>query len=258
MERGQLSRKTAIVTGASRGIGRAIALRLAADGARVVLCARDAAALARAAQELPVPGEWLALDLRDADAQARLVQFAVETTGRIDIVVNNAGATQRGDFLSLTDAQWADGYALKLHGAVRLAREAWPHLKAAQGALINVAGTGGRTPGADFAIGGSVNAALLSFTKALAEVGLRDGVRVNVINPGTVRTDRFDKRMATLAAERGVTATEAEAIFVKEAKVTGVGEPEDIAALVAFAVSPQARFLHGAMIDIDGGATKTF
>ena len=252
-----LEGKTAIITGASRGIGRAIAIRLAAEGARVVLCARDAAALMAVADAIGEGASIAPLDLRLPESPTELVRLGVERFGRVDVVVNNAGATKRGDFLELTDDDWADGYALKLHGAVRLTRAAWPHLKAAGGSLINIAGTGGRTPGAQFTIGGSVNAALLSFTKAMADNGLRDGVQVNAINPGTVRTDRFAIRMEMLAAERQIPREDAEAVFLREARVTRVGEPEDIAGLVAFIASPAGRFLHGALIDMDGGATKT-
>jgi NAD(P)-dependent dehydrogenase (short-subunit alcohol dehydrogenase family) len=124
-----LEGKTAIVTGASRGIGRAIALHLAADGANVVLCARGSAKLAEAAAAIGASAAFLARDLREPSAPAELVRFALETFGRIDVVVNNAGATKRGEFLELTDEDWSDGYALKLHGAVRLARAAWPHLR---------------------------------------------------------------------------------------------------------------------------------
>lgn len=245
------------MTGASRGIGRAIALRLARTGARVVLSARDEELLAEAADEIGEGAAVAPLDLRLPESPAELVRLCMRRFGRVDIVVNNAGATKRGEFLDLTDADWEDGYALKLHGAVRLTRAAWPHLKSSGGSLINIAGTGGRTPGAQFTIGGSVNAALLSFTKAMADNGVRDGVQVNAINPGTVRTDRFTKRLAALAAEREIAADAAEEVFVREARVTRVGEPEDIAGLVAFITSPAGRFLHGALIDMDGGATKT-
>lgn len=223
----------------------------------MVLCARDAALLADAADEMGEGTAVAPLDLRLPDAPAELVRIAVGRFGSVDIVVNNAGATKRGDFLTLTDEDWADGYALKLHGTVRLTRAAWPYLQRSGGSLLNIAGTGGRTPGAEFTIGGSVNAALLSFTKAMAEVGIRDGVQVNAISPGTVRTDRFTKRLTALAAERGLDRAEAEATFVKEARVTRVGEPVDIAALAAFVVSPEGRFLQGALLDMDGGATKT-
>jgi 3-oxoacyl-[acyl-carrier protein] reductase len=248
----KLNGKTAIVTGASRGIGRAIALRLAAEGAHCVLCARDAEALGSAVAEIEKRGgaaSSIALDLRIPDAPARTVDFVLGKLARIDIVVNNAGATKRGEFADLTDDDWADGFALKFFGAVRLTRAAWPHLKASSGSVVNISGIGGRTPGSLFAIGGSVNAAMLSFTKSIAETGIRDGVQVNAINPGTIRTDRFQKRLLAEGAD--------ERDFVRSARITRVGEPEDIASLVAFIVSPEGRLLHGALIDIDGGATKT-
>ncbi len=228
--------KVAIVTGASRGIGKAIAELLTERG---VTCARCALHAAEGV---------IALDLRKPDAPAELVRQTVEQFGRIDIVVNNAGATKRGEFVELTDDDWMDGFALKLFGAVRLTRAAWPHLQASQGSVVNIAGTGGRTPGAAFAVGGSVNAALLSFTKSLAETGIQDGVQVNAVNPGAVRTDRLKKRLKVFASEDE---------FVRAEKVTRVGEPADIANLVAFITSPEGRFLQGALIDMDGGATKT-
>jgi NAD(P)-dependent dehydrogenase (short-subunit alcohol dehydrogenase family) len=255
-----LEGKVSIVTGASRGIGRGIALRLAAVGSSVVLCARDQTLLDAAASEIRASGgsaETIALDLRVPDSGQRVVDFAIERFGRIDIIVNNAGATKRGDFLDLTDDDFADGFALKYFGSVRLTRAAWPHLKAASGSVVFISGVGGRTPGAQFAIGGSVNAALLSFTKALADLGLRDGVQVNCVNPGTIRTARYTGRLNALAKERGLDPESAEREYVRDAAIARIGEPEDIAALVAFIASPEGRMLHGALIDIDAGATKT-
>jgi NAD(P)-dependent dehydrogenase (short-subunit alcohol dehydrogenase family) len=252
--------KTAIVTGASRGIGRAIAVRLASDGASTVLCARDAEALQSAVRDIEKAGgkaACIALDLRQPDAPAKLVEFALAQFGSIDIVVNNAGATKRADFFELTDEDWADGFALKFFGAVRLTRAAWPHLKKTKGSVLNISGIGGRTPGAEFTIGGSVNAAVLTFTKAMAEVGIRDGVQVNAINPGTIRTDRFQTRLEAFAKEKGIEVGAAEAQFVTNLRVTRIGEPDDIAALVAFMISPEGRLLHGSLIDMDAGATKT-
>ena len=255
-----LSEKTAIVTGASRGIGRAIARRLARDGANVVLTGRDQTLLESAVSEIEAAGGsavFLALDLREPDAPAQLAEFAHARFGGIDILVNNAGATKRGDFLSLTEEDWKDGFALKFFGAMALTRAAWPQLKGRRGSVVNIAGVGGRTPGAQFTIGGSVNAALLSLTKALSELGIQDGVQVNAINPGPVRTDRLQARLKILAREKGIDLADAEAAMVREMRITRVGEPEDIASLVAYLVSPEARLLHGAFIDIDGGETKT-
>jgi NAD(P)-dependent dehydrogenase (short-subunit alcohol dehydrogenase family) len=255
----RLKRKTAIVTGASRGIGRAIAFRLAAEGAQVVLCARDANLLEHAEKAIERDGaraSALAVDLREMDAAKRVVDFAIGTYGEIDIVVNNAGATKRGEFLQLTDEDWADGFALKFFGAMRLTREAWPHLKKQAGSLLNISGVGGRMPGPQFTIGGSVNAALLSFTKAMADIGIRDGVQVNAVNPGSIRTDRFRRMLETAAAQQGTDVETAERKMIETARTTRIGEPQDIAALVAFVVSPEGRFLQGSLIDMDGGATK--
>lgn len=258
-----LQGKVSIVTGASRGIGRAIAMRLAAAGSTVILTARDQALLDAAAAEIRASGgtaETIAADLRTPDAGEQIVKFAIETFGRLDIVVNNAGATKRGEFLELTDEDFADGFALKYFGAVRLTRAAWLHLKAASGSVVFISGAGGRTPGAQFTIGGSVNAALLSLTKALADRGLRDGVQVNAINPGTIRTARYSARLAALAKERGLDSDAAEREYIRSASIARIGEPEDIAALVLFVVDttgPGGRMLQGALIDMDAGSTKT-
>lgn len=255
-----LQGKTAIITGSNRGIGRAIARALANNGASCVLCARDEQRLAATERELKDAGlqaTTLALDLREVDGPSRLVDRALTAYGRIDIIVNNAGATKRGEFLELSDEDFVDGFALKYFAAVRLARAAWPSLRSARGSIVNIAGVGGRTPGAAFAVGGSVNAALLSLTKSLAAAGRRDGIQVNAINPGAVRTERLEKRLAALAAARNIPREAAEREFVETEQVTRIGEPEDIAHLVAFVVGPRGRFLHGALIDADGGATKT-
>jgi NAD(P)-dependent dehydrogenase (short-subunit alcohol dehydrogenase family) len=253
--------KIAIVTGASRGIGRAIALRLAEDGATLVLAARTAADLAKVAAEIKSRGgasaTCVACDLRDPEAPAALAKAALSAHGAIDIVVNNAGATKRGDFFQLTDADWTDGFALKFMGAVRLTRETWPHLKARRGSLLNIIGSGGRTPGAEFTIGGSVNGACLSFTKAVADIGIHDGVQVNAINPGRVKTDRFQQTLAAEAANHGGDMNAALAAIVRKSNVVRLGEPEDIANLAAFMVSPHSRYMQGALVDLDGGLTKT-
>lgn len=252
--------KAAIVTGASRGIGRAIALRLAADGARVVLTARDENALRDVAKKIEQTGGeacLVAADLRVPESTAKIVDTAAARYGGIDIVVNNAGATKRGEFESLTDEDLFDGFALKFFGAVRLTRAAWPHLKRSGGSVVFIGGSGGKTPGAQFTIGGPVNAALLSLTKALADLGVKDGVQVNAINPGPVRTARLEKRLAALAAEKSIDLAAAEQQFIRQERIARIGEPEDIAAMVAFTVGAQGRLLHGSIIDMDGGATKS-
>ena len=252
--------KVAIISGGSRGIGRAIALRLAKDGARVVVCARGAGALDEVVKEVTSSGGTamaVAADLRLPDQPARVVYEAVKAFGGIDILVNNAGATKRGDFLQLTDDDWADGFALKFFGAVRLTRSVWPELRKRKGSLLNISGAGGRTPGAEFTIGGSVNAAVLSFTKAMSDVGIRDGVQVNAINPGSIRTGRLQTRLESIVKEQKIDLETAERLFLQESKATRIGEPDDVANLVAYIVGKEGRFLQGSLIDLDGGSTKT-
>lgn len=239
--------RTAIVTGSNRGIGRAIALRLAQDGMNIVLCARDKDLLDSVANTIGPKALAVPIDLRLPDSGAKIVDASLARFGAVDVLVNNAGATKRGDFEALTDGDFIDGFALKFFGAVRLTRAAWPHLRKQSGSIVNIVGAGGRTPGAMFSIGGSVNAAMLSFTKAMSEKGIDDGVQVNAVNPGPVRTARLETRLKATTEEA----------FRREERIARIGEPEDIAALVAFILSPAGRLLQGALIDADGGLTKT-
>jgi NAD(P)-dependent dehydrogenase (short-subunit alcohol dehydrogenase family) len=255
-----LDGKIAIVTGASRGIGRAIALRLARDSATLVLAARTEDDLAKVASEIQAGGGGATIfpgDLRDPSVPSAVVKAALSAHGSIDIVVNNAGATKRGDFFELTDADWTDGFALKFMAAVRLTRAAWPHLKARRGSLLNIIGSGGRTPGPEFTIGGSVNGACLSFTKAFADIGIRDGVQVNAINPGRVRTDRLQQMLVADAVEYGGDVNAALQAIIRSSNIVRLGEPEDVANLAAYMVSPQSRYMQGSLVDLDGGQTKT-
>src|SRR6185369_1719024 len=166
-----LNGKVALVTGSSRGIGRGIAEMLAQEGCDLVLTGTSEGALREAAVAVGKHGhrvETLALDLRNDAAPTTLLTAVQRGWGRLDILVNNAGTTKRGDFLALTDADWADGYALKFFAHVRLARAAWPMLKDSRGSLVAIGGTSGRMPAADFTIGSSVNSAVATFSKALA------------------------------------------------------------------------------------------
>jgi NAD(P)-dependent dehydrogenase (short-subunit alcohol dehydrogenase family) len=253
----QLVGKVAIVTGASRGIGRAIALTLATEGMRVVLVARSRDRLDQVAASCETESLVHEVDLRQPDAPAAVVASTMARFGQIDVLVNNAGATRRGDFLHLPDVDWTDGFALKFFGAMRCCRAAWPHLITSRGAVVNVVGIGGRTATAEFTIGGAVNAALLNLTKALADRGQKEGVRVNAVNPGAVSTERLQARVQSYAREQGMEESIASDRMAQALGVTRFGTPDEIARVVAFLASPQSSYCQGTIVDVDGGQTRT-
>src|SRR5437764_14841891 len=200
----KLTGKVAIVTGASRGIGRAIAQTLSSEGVKLTLAARSKDQLHELAKSLKTDCLVQAVDLRTPAAATAVVEQTMKRFGAIDVLVNNAGATKRGDFFELTDADWEDGFALKFFGAMRLCRASWQHLMASRGTIVNIIGIGGRTGSAEFTIGGSVNAAMRLLTKALADRGVKDGVRINAINPGFIKTERLEIRLQTCAQEHNI------------------------------------------------------
>ncbi|HYZ24461.1 MAG TPA: SDR family oxidoreductase [Rhodopila sp.] len=256
----ELDRKVALVTGASRGIGAAIAKELAREGMNVCLVARDQNRLQEQAAHMVnacnVRTQVIAADLTDPAVPARAVQQATDHFGRLDLLVNNAGATKRADFFSLTDADWQDGFALKFHGYVRMTRAAWPHLRETRGNIVNVVGIGSRAGSAEFTIGGAVNVALLNFTKAMADIGIRHGVRVNAVNPGLIETDRLGRTVERVMRERSIGKDEAVAFLLASHGTTRIGRPEEIGWLVAYLASAKAEFIQGAILDIDGGAMR--
>jgi 3-oxoacyl-[acyl-carrier protein] reductase len=251
-----LSHQVAIVTGASRGIGRAIAETLASEGMKVVLVARSQPELETVAASLPDESLIQAVDLRKPESAEQVVAETIRCFGKIDLLVNNAGATRRGDFLALTDEEWKDGFDLKFFGAMRLSRAAWPYLQASEGRIINIIGVGGRSGSAEFTIGGTVNAALMNLTKALADRGVRDGVRVNAVNPGSIATERLQIRIRNYARDKNITVEEASRQLPQEMKIARFGDPDEIARAVAFLASPQASYIQGTILDVDGGATR--
>jgi NAD(P)-dependent dehydrogenase (short-subunit alcohol dehydrogenase family) len=259
-----LNGKTALVTGASRGIGAAIAQELAREGVRVCLAARDNAKLQEvAASAAAISGKnsaaIVALDLRDPSAPKSAVDAAVSVFGRLDILVNNAGATKRADFFTLTEEDWQDGFALKFHGYVRATRAAWPHLREAKGCIVNIVGVGSRAGSAEFTIGGSVNVALLNFTKAMADIGIKDGVRVNAINPGLIETERFGRNIERVTKLHGFNSREQAIAFLLKSHggITRVGRPEEIGWLATYLASDKADYIQGCIIDVDGGTTRS-
>jgi 3-oxoacyl-[acyl-carrier protein] reductase len=256
---GEFEGKVVVVSGGSRGIGRAIGAAFAGEGAEVVLAASSAANLADAAASIAARGHMrpltVAADLREPKGCEKVFEFVRSKFGRCDVLVNSAGATKAGAFLDQPEGDWQDGFALKFFGAVRLCRLFWPMLKDAQGFVINIIGGAARTPDPEFLVGGSVNAAFANFTKGLSGLGKRDGVNVNAILPGLTETERVEQLFEQRAAVMKITPDEVRARAMAKDGLRRIGTPEDIAALALFLASERARHIQGTSIAVDGGAT---
>jgi NAD(P)-dependent dehydrogenase (short-subunit alcohol dehydrogenase family) len=253
--------KCALVTGGSRGIGRAIATALAQAGCDVVLVARQPGALGAAAADIAAQtGRTVRVIAADLGSLHGVQAVSAQLRGfspTLDVLVNNAGATVRGTLLEVAEQDWQEGFALKFFGAVRLTRALWPLLKQAQGAVVNIAGVAGRTPSADFVVGSAVNAAVMSLTKSLAAQGATDGVRVNAINPGLIATGRLERRIDVVAAREGVDRQAAARILAAEWGAARIGQPEEIAAMAVFLTVGGGTYCQGGIYDVDGGVTKS-
>jgi len=185
-----------------------------------------------------------------------LADAARAAYGRCDILVNCAGATKGGLWPEQPDDDFVDGFALKFFAAVRLCRLFWADLAAARGIVINIVGGFARTPAPDYLVGGAVNAALANFSKGLAGAGLRDDVNVNWIHPGLTVTERLDEIFERRAQQQGLSRDQVQAEAVAAEGLRRLGQPEDVAALVAFLCRLEARHIHGTGLQIDGGGTK--
>jgi 3-oxoacyl-[acyl-carrier protein] reductase len=249
----------AIVTGASQGIGRATALRLARDFSAVALAARNNDELEITANAVRAAGSEpliRALDLREPQAAKTLVHDTLEQFGRIDALVNIAGAVPQIDLFEMTDAQWDDGAALKLHGARRLTIQAWPALKASNGSVVLTSGSAALDPKPGFAAVATINAAIIALAKAFAEQGIKDGVQVNSVVPGAVMTGRRESFFRKWAPAHNLSYEEAVRKFPEEVGIARFGTPEEIADLMAFLVSPAAKWMTGSCVRMDGGEVK--
>jgi len=255
-----MSKSVAIVTGASQGIGEATAIRLARDFSALVLVARSRANLERTAESVRAAGaEALIIDadLAQPSAAQAIVDQTLAAFGRIDALLNIAGAVPQVDLFEMTDAQWEDGLALKLHGARRLTIAAWPALKAVNGSVVLMSGNSAVFPKAPYAAVGTINAAIAALAKAFSDRGIADGVQVNSVMPGPVMTGRRRSYLQHWAPLHDMTVEEATAKFPKEAGIARYGEPEEIAELMAFLVSPGAKWMTGSVLRMDGGEVKS-
>ena len=253
-----LTGKKALITGASRGIGFAVAKCLMEEGAQVCIAARPTARLEKATEALNAIGQvcaTYAADLSQSDARARLV----EQIGDVNILVNCAGVIPRQTIEQMSEEAWRQSWELKLFASIDLTRRYYARMKERRaGVIINVIGSSGSRPDYAFAAGSVANSALMSLTSALGGVSPDFNVRIVGVNPGSVRTERTLERLYQTAKQRFGDETRWPELEQEAAKTQPFGhtqKPEQIAAVIAFLASDHAQYITGTTVTVDGGAT---
>jgi NAD(P)-dependent dehydrogenase (short-subunit alcohol dehydrogenase family) len=248
-----LKGRVAIVTGGTEGIGRATALKLAQEGAKVAICARREDMLKNAADEIGKTGAEVLAVAADMSKPADIERFmtaVIARFGRIDILVNNAGSSARGKFLEVDDASWSSDIELKVFGAIRCTRLAVPHMKKQGGGrIVNITISSAKQPGAESMPTSVSRAAGLAITKALSKEFAADNIRVNTVCIGKIKSGQHARRIK----KEGLNADEYYAKTAKEIPLGRVGEPSEVANVIAFLVSDAASYVTGTSVNLDGG-----
>ncbi len=249
-----LKGKVAVVTGGTEGIGKATALKLAQEGAKVAICARRTELLDKAAEEIRKTGaEVLAVaaDMSKAADIERFMKAVIERFGRLDILVNNAGTSARGKFLEVDDATWSADLELELFGAIRCTRLAVPLMKKQGGGrIVNITISSAKQPGAR-AMPTSVSRGRARATKALSKEYAADNILVNTVCIGKIKSGQHERRIR----KDGVTADDYYAKTGKEIPLGRVGEAAEVANVITFLVSDAASYVTGSSINLDGGVS---
>lgn len=253
-----LKDKVALVAAGSRGLGRAVAEELAAEGASLVLCARDATTLAETTESIADQTGAHVLgvpcDVTVASQVKQLVASGIDRFGRIDILVTNAGGPPAGRFDQLTQEQWEEATRLTLYSAVHLTREVLPGMKARRwGRILNITSIAVKQPVENLLLSNSLRAAVTGFARTLANEVATEGITVNNILPGYTRTERLEDLAQMMAEKQGISADEFRGRWEAEIPMGRLGEPREFAALAAFLVSERASYITGTSIQIDGG-----
>jgi len=256
-----LKGQVALVTGGSKGIGKAVARGLAQEGARVAICARGKESLEAAAAELAAAtgAEVFAVagDLTRADDPKRIVDATAARFGRIDILINNAGAAPGGEILDLTEEDWQKAIQLKFMGYVRCIKAVIPHMqRQGGGRILNIVGNDGVKPIGIELSPSAANAADLAMTVALAEQYGRQNILINAINPGPVATERWGELIGGIARMRKISVEEAQKRADRSIPLGRICTPEEVANVAVFVASSRASFMNGAIITLDGGQRK--
>ncbi len=253
-----LKGKVALVAAASKGLGRAVAEELSAEGASLVLCARNAETLNFVGEQIAKTSNVTVLpvvaDVSIAEDVAGLVQAGIEKFGRIDILVTNAGGPPAGQFESLSRETWEAATRLTLNSVLELTRAVLPGMKARHwGRILNITSITVKQPVDNLMLSNSLRAAVTGFARTLANEVATDGITVNNILPGYTRTERVEELAKAAANREGISAAEANARWEAEIPMKRLGEPREFAALAAFLVSERASYITGTSIPVDGG-----
>jgi len=257
-----LKNKVALVAAASRGLGRAVAEELAAEGASLVICSRQQETIDRVANEISTATgaevSGVAADVSNPEDVVRLVNSGIDRFGRIDILVTNAGGPPAGQFESFTLEQWEAATRLLLHSAVELARHVLPGMKERRwGRILNITSIAVKQPVDNLILSNSLRAAVTGFARTLANEVASAGVTVNNIMPGYTRTERVEELSRMMAEKEGISPQDFVARWEKEIPMRRIGEPKEFAALAAFLVSERASYITGTSIPVDGGWIKS-
>jgi 3-oxoacyl-[acyl-carrier protein] reductase len=253
--------RVALVTAASKGLGKATAMELAREGARVAICARKEATLRATAKEIEKatgsPALPIVADVGKAEDVERLIQTTVDHFARLDILVTNAGGPPAGYFLDLDDDAWHAAVELTLMSVVRLCRTAVPHMRQnGWGRIVNIASISVKQPIDNLLLSNALRAGVVGLAKTLSNQFAGDGITVNSVCPGYTRTDRVTELNAARAQELGISVKEVERQTTANIPMGRLGEPEELAALIAFLASERAGYITGTAIQADGGYVK--
>ncbi len=256
-----LKDKVVLVTGGSKGIGKAVASSLAGEGCRIAVCARGQGLLKQTSKEMSLKtGSEVVpfvCDLTVWEDVQKMVEAVIEHFGRIDVLVNNAGSAPGGLIEELTEEDWAQALQLKFMGYVRCCKAVLPHMrKQGKGRVVNIVGNDGVKSSYWEITPGAANAADLNLTLSLAEQYAKHNITFVAVNPGPVQTERWAGLLKAMARDRNITVEEADALAKKSIPYGRIALPEEVADVATFLCSDRAHFINGTMIEIDGGQRK--
>lgn len=258
-----LTGKVALVTAASQGLGKAAAMELASEGARVAVCSRSESSIQATAREIEASCGCevlpLVADVTRQENITKLVQTTVAQLGSVDVLINNAGGPPPGTFFSTPDPDWEKAFELTLMSAVRLTRAALPHMQSKKwGRIVNIASYSVKQPVDGLTLSNSLRLSVIGWAKSLANEVAKDNILINTVCPGWTRTDRVKQLLNDRATQQNRPADEIEADLTQAIPMGRMGTPEELAALIAFFASDRASYITGTAVQVDGGLVQGF